>query len=593
MPPPSKRVHEAESSSSASAPKRIGDSAATWGRAGFEAGTVMNSHCFTWQNASLKEPDGDTERYPWRMPTPAESEPVPTPDAVGPIALWRTAMIPKYDLMMIEFDRDGKNWTIMQRSKHYSVSRTVKRDQPQSVNFKLIVTDPPMCPHARSSKYLVSLQRWRLCHMEHVHLLRWYRVQDSWSIWSRIRPSHLYCQRLDAKTNVDCRNWWERKRGGCWKRPWRGHRDCRKSKQRGFQFFFRRRKSMWSTTMKPPTWSNWQKHQNSSSATRRSLLYMSSMTKTMEPLSKLATSQPKKSQQCSWTRQRRHGNGRTAGLQPAVTYAASVPVIDYVSPIFAVYAATVPVHEYATPVLLICRQERWPRSVVASSCERGLPIWSARKRFLLRTTEDSVHVFSLSQSWDRRKFWVSVRFLLTIDPSVSTLHSTSLSCTLHIIFMTRALQTFVSSNCVRWVCASHPQEPVLVHSSTQRLAPQHFTSYDATHASQGFGSASRGLILITPMISAGASAHGPARQQEVEFHLSIQQHPHVLKCHAKRLPTSLSLSSCSARRSCGPRGTLSQSGDQHPHDAAALWDLEAFWLSWQSPQRRRISSQGK
>ena len=36
----------------------------------------MNSHCFTWQNASLKEPDEDTERYPWRMPTPVESEPV-------------------------------------------------------------------------------------------------------------------------------------------------------------------------------------------------------------------------------------------------------------------------------------------------------------------------------------------------------------------------------------------------------------------------------------------------------------------------------------------------------------------------------------
>ena len=35
-----------------------------------------------------------------------------------------------------------------------------------------------------------------------------------------------------------------------------------------------------------------------------------------------------------------------------------------------------------------------------------------------------------------------VRFLLTIDPSVSTLHSTSLSRTLHLIFMTRALQMF-------------------------------------------------------------------------------------------------------------------------------------------------------
>ena len=52
MPPPSKRLHEVErwsSGSTASAPKRIRGSA---GRAGFEADPVMNSHCFTWQNAS-------------------------------------------------------------------------------------------------------------------------------------------------------------------------------------------------------------------------------------------------------------------------------------------------------------------------------------------------------------------------------------------------------------------------------------------------------------------------------------------------------------------------------------------------------------
>ena len=55
------------------------------------------------QNASLKEPDEYNKRYPWKIPTPAESEPVTTPSPVGPIALWRAAMIPKYDLMMIEF----------------------------------------------------------------------------------------------------------------------------------------------------------------------------------------------------------------------------------------------------------------------------------------------------------------------------------------------------------------------------------------------------------------------------------------------------------------------------------------------------------
>ena len=36
-------------------------------------------YCSTWQNASLKEPDEDNKRYPWRMPTHpthVESEPV-------------------------------------------------------------------------------------------------------------------------------------------------------------------------------------------------------------------------------------------------------------------------------------------------------------------------------------------------------------------------------------------------------------------------------------------------------------------------------------------------------------------------------------
>ena len=113
MPPPSKRLYEIES----------------WS--------------FTWQSASLKDPDEDNKRYPWRMPTPVESEPVATPSPVGPIALWRAAMITKYDLMMIEFDRHGKRWTISQRSKHYSVTRMILCDRPQSVKFMPIVTEPP------------------------------------------------------------------------------------------------------------------------------------------------------------------------------------------------------------------------------------------------------------------------------------------------------------------------------------------------------------------------------------------------------------------------------------------------------------------
>ena len=50
------------------------------------------------------------------------------------------------------------------------------------------------------------------------------------------------------------------------------------------------------------------------------------------------------------------GSRRTAGLQPVVTHAASVPLVGYVSPISVVYAAA-PVNEYATHALIICRQE--------------------------------------------------------------------------------------------------------------------------------------------------------------------------------------------------------------------------------------------
>ena len=87
------------------------------------------------------------------------------------------------------------------------------------------------------------------------------------------------------------------------------------------------------------------------------------------------------------------------------------------------------------------------QSFCGEVCERSvlcelLSLRDIAKRFLLRTASDAVHVFSLSRSWDRRKIYVSVRFLLTTDLSVNTLHSTSLSCKLNVIFMTRALQTF-------------------------------------------------------------------------------------------------------------------------------------------------------
>ena len=61
---------------------------------------------------------------------------------MGPIELWQSAMITKYDLMLIEFTSDATSWTIIKRNKHCSVSRMFLREKPQSVRFMIIVTDP-------------------------------------------------------------------------------------------------------------------------------------------------------------------------------------------------------------------------------------------------------------------------------------------------------------------------------------------------------------------------------------------------------------------------------------------------------------------
>ena len=80
---------------------------------------------------------------PWKTPTPTEElEVISAPLPVGPIVMWQTAMITKYDLMLIEFTRDGANWTIFQRCKHYSALRMSLREKPESVRFVIIVTDP-------------------------------------------------------------------------------------------------------------------------------------------------------------------------------------------------------------------------------------------------------------------------------------------------------------------------------------------------------------------------------------------------------------------------------------------------------------------
>ena len=81
--------------------------------------------------------------YLWRQSFPVEelsTDSVPLP--VGPIAMWQAAMISSSDKMMIEFTSDGSSWNILQRTKHTSVAKMFVRDQPQSVRFMIIVTDP-------------------------------------------------------------------------------------------------------------------------------------------------------------------------------------------------------------------------------------------------------------------------------------------------------------------------------------------------------------------------------------------------------------------------------------------------------------------
>ena len=137
-----RRLQDAECAGAASAPKRIrGSAAGSRSGAGFEADPVMRSSPFHMAT-SPKEPSEDTEPYPWRMPIPTEElEPASAPLPVGPIGLWQSAMITKYDLMLIEFNRDGTKWTVLQRSKHCSVSRIFLREKPENVRFMIIVTD--------------------------------------------------------------------------------------------------------------------------------------------------------------------------------------------------------------------------------------------------------------------------------------------------------------------------------------------------------------------------------------------------------------------------------------------------------------------
>ena len=123
----SKRPYDAQRAEAG--PKHIRGSVAKWGR--MQADPLMMSRRPTLQNASLKEPNESTE-YPWRKSNPTEEQ----------TSMWKSAMITSYDMIMIEFTSDKASWNILKRTRHTSVARIFVRDQPQSVRFMSIVTDP-------------------------------------------------------------------------------------------------------------------------------------------------------------------------------------------------------------------------------------------------------------------------------------------------------------------------------------------------------------------------------------------------------------------------------------------------------------------
>ena len=88
-------------------------------------------------------PQDAGERYPWRetVQTVAVETPQPTLPT-GPVVLLQTANVTKYNLILVEFSRDRKNWTVKQRSKHHSASRLFLREKPVSLRIMILARDP-------------------------------------------------------------------------------------------------------------------------------------------------------------------------------------------------------------------------------------------------------------------------------------------------------------------------------------------------------------------------------------------------------------------------------------------------------------------
>ena len=98
-------------------------------------------------------------------------------------------MITKFDLMLSEFSRDGTNCTIIQRSKHYTVSRMFLREKPVSVKFMVVVTDPRNESTSEIIKVSHSItETTPLTHLVRAPLELVYRVQAGQSIRLASRP---------------------------------------------------------------------------------------------------------------------------------------------------------------------------------------------------------------------------------------------------------------------------------------------------------------------------------------------------------------------------------------------------------------------
>ena len=250
-------------------------------------------------------------------------------------------------------------------------------------------------------------------------------MAETYEIESDLTTGTCVAYSSTREQNVDCRNWWERKRGGCRKRPWRGHRDRRKIETTRLPVLRQETKSMWSTKLKRRTnamrllrsratliprrktkrflrnvirqlvWNKWQSQQRSRNSSRRVFWWS------------WRARWPRTSQRESSSAAWRGTSRRNATCRAACDAAAragtsplrersqtSIPTCPSSVSKSSTSPMTLPMHRllqwsntFLQSPMSLQQQRQWTsmqrphfssaiKNVVASSCERGLPIWS-------------------------------------------------------------------------------------------------------------------------------------------------------------------------------------------------------------------------